>query len=196
MSLTPERFDRAYEGLLDLVTRMNTGSVADDELGNETSVWLRDYCSEVAVMGESAILAFRAELSTAGLEVEYEAPRESLLALQRIEASLTGKGQDPMTSEIREVPTPPPLKANSPTMRSYVMGECEILKSDDAQGLVISIKHPGAELTWSEILRVLSIAPEPRPNLFAYVPGTGKSFGTTGTHTVLLAEDPRKVDLL
>lgn len=176
---------------------MNAGSVPDSELDDEVHGWLLNDCNNLAVRGQAAILAFRGELAVTGLDnIEHEAPRESALVLQKIEQVLMGKGQDPLTSQIREVPTSPELKAASPTMRAFVMGEVEILMSNDEQGLVISLKHPGAELTWSEILRVLAIVPEPRPNLFAYVPGTGRSFGVTGEHTVLLAEDPRKLGFL
>ena len=196
MPAAPDRFNRAYEGLLDLISRVNAGSVADDHLDDKVSAWLQDYCDGIAVRGEAAILAYRAELGEVGLEVQYEGPRESLLALQRVEASLTGKGQDPQTSDIREVATPSQLSARSLTMRSFVMGECEILMSNEAgQGLVISIKHPSRPLTWIELLRARTVAPDPVPNLFAYVPAPGETFGVSG-YSVLLAADPRRTGLL
>ena len=195
MAAIPHSFERAYQGLHAITSRLDNVSVTREELDSAVGTWLQEDCNGLAVMGQAAIFALRAELTATGLQEGPDPSRDSLILLQRIEASLTGTGQDPETAEIREVAVPPQLRAASATMRAFVMGEAEILMSNDQGNLVVSVKHPNRPLTWSELMRARSVVPEPVPRLFAYLPAPGEQFGVGG-HTGMLTPDPRVLGLI
>ena len=172
------QFERAYEGLEDLVARVLAGGVREGVLGEEVDAWRREACGGGQTLAKAAVLAYTDELSRAGLAGDEEAIG-LMTALRAVDAVLDPPYDDEVDRlpEPVEVALPEALRRRMPQGRGFVMGDLQIIFEPTEGGAHLSVSHPRRYPTWAEIQRASRVPGGPPPNLWAWVPKAGDAPG-------------------
>lgn len=163
--------------------------VLNENLGEEIDAYVREGCRGSWTLARSAILAYRYELASEGLEEHREVGGEddhgddpgeshdsvadSLRSLERIEQSLEPAQADPgEQSKPVEVAVPEEFREQMPKARGFKMGELQIVfeQLDGPPYGHLSVSYPSRYPSFEELLRARTAPGGSAPNLWAWLP--------------------------
>ncbi len=181
-----EHVQVALDELAALVERVTRGNYSDEELRQEMLRWKREDARRSSKLADAAIATLEYQLAGQGLTESMEEATEKLQALQRLKAALK-----PEAKELRpmEVEPPPQLKARYPTVRTYRIGEVQVIATPEEEWWHVSVIHPERYPTWDELQAASSVAGV--STMWAYMPlSGGPPGGSAARLTVHLFERP------